>query len=492
MKPEADSQLGVLPLCRSFFEYLAEKGIVYCHWKSNYRLLEGLRGNADLDLLVDEGDERRFNESVGLFGMKRVLSPPEKRFPGMKDYLGFDVDSGELVHLHVHFKLVLGQQYIKNHHLNIERFVLSNTTRQLGVTVPIPELELLLLLIRAHLKVRVIDLWRGILSRPSFPYPEDITSELRWLSRKCERNVCRDVLARSGLPLSEACILGFLNKFKHGHQTARDILQLRHHIFDKLRPYQRKRAYLCITRSYWEALRRVYGVRRIFPVKKKTVPRAGKVVALVGADGSGKTTSSRDLEEWLSWKLRVRRLYFGIPKTWGLAVAAKLIEVVERVSEARCGAPLAPLLSSIACAMSTRRWVRIAKVRRRLSRRARDVANAGGIVIADRYPLRMFQCMDIPMDGPRVRKGNSGDVAKWADREEALYRDVVPPDYVFVLQASLDVLSERQDEMPFWRMKMKVEAVNSVGPAEGLHLVDSTRPYEEVLRELKRKIWDLL
>ena len=60
----------VLPVLRALFESLGRAGVRYCHWKSNWRLPETLRGETDLDLLVHRADTSRFLAVVGALRLK--------------------------------------------------------------------------------------------------------------------------------------------------------------------------------------------------------------------------------------------------------------------------------------------------------------------------------------------------------------------------------------------------------------------------------------
>src|SRR5438445_10737033 len=68
----------VLPVLRALFESLGRAGVRYCHWKSNWRLPETLRGETDLDLSVHRADTSRFRSAVGALAVKRGRgeSPP--------------------------------------------------------------------------------------------------------------------------------------------------------------------------------------------------------------------------------------------------------------------------------------------------------------------------------------------------------------------------------------------------------------------------------
>src|SRR5437879_13387463 len=62
-------QVRVLPGLRALFESLGRAGVRYCHWKSNWRLPETLRGETDLDLLVHRAHMARLLSVVGALGL---------------------------------------------------------------------------------------------------------------------------------------------------------------------------------------------------------------------------------------------------------------------------------------------------------------------------------------------------------------------------------------------------------------------------------------
>ncbi|HEX2141514.1 MAG TPA: hypothetical protein VHK28_04450 [Candidatus Limnocylindria bacterium] len=99
------------------FDVLEERAVRYCLWKSTTTLDVALAGRTDLDLLVHRSDAVALDAVARDLGFKPFLSHESRRFPGVEDLLGYDDESGRLVHLHVYYQLVLGQQYVKNHHL---------------------------------------------------------------------------------------------------------------------------------------------------------------------------------------------------------------------------------------------------------------------------------------------------------------------------------------------------------------------------------------
>ena len=119
----------------NLFQALHQRGVRYCHWKSNLRLEKSLRGQTDLDLLVDRKDSQGFTQILDSHNIKPILAAPGKRYPDVEDYLGLDPVSGKLFHLHVHYQLVLGEQFVKNYRLPLEAHFLDSVQWRHGVKV---------------------------------------------------------------------------------------------------------------------------------------------------------------------------------------------------------------------------------------------------------------------------------------------------------------------------------------------------------------------
>jgi hypothetical protein len=135
---QVGAPLGVLT---ELFAALEQEHVRYCHWKSTTGIPRGLSGLTDLDLLVDRADAGRFRTELERLSFKRLVSSPAAQYPGLEDQLGFDEATGKLVHLHVHYRLVLGAEHVKNHLLPIESAFLDRTQLRHGVRVPEPALE---------------------------------------------------------------------------------------------------------------------------------------------------------------------------------------------------------------------------------------------------------------------------------------------------------------------------------------------------------------
>ncbi|HEX6617024.1 MAG TPA: hypothetical protein VF046_12035, partial [Gemmatimonadales bacterium] len=174
----------VLGILRELFERLHAEGIRYCHWKSNEHLDASLIGRTDVDVLVDRSAIVPLTRLLGDSGFKRFVVKPGLGYPGIEDYVGFDRDSGALTHLHVHYQLTLGEKFLKGHRLPWEELYLS--TRVLdedrGVFVADPHLELVVLVLRAAMKLRARDFVIEAAGKPYFR--GGLAREFRWLASR--------------------------------------------------------------------------------------------------------------------------------------------------------------------------------------------------------------------------------------------------------------------------------------------------------------------
>jgi thymidylate kinase len=387
----------------------------------------------------------------------------------MRDRLGFDPESGGLLHLHVHEQLVLGAAGVKNHRIPIEALLLDDGRRVSGVRAPAPELELLLLAIRAPLKVsqmRILRRWRRDGTKT---LQSALVREMAFLLPDVDEARFREALAKAGLGLDGDEVLGFVRRACDSALTTPELQRFRRSVLRALRPHRRDPAAIAAARAVRARMLDSRAGRALVGPRGRRLPGPGHLFALVGADGSGKSTLAAELRAWLGWKLDVRDAYFGIPK------GSRRYRLLQRLRRGRRGGWL-----------DAERWLFVARQRLIQHRRARRHTRRGGVVIADRYPLPELWAPPEPMDGPRLASQGL------AGRERALYARIGPPDRTFVLRADLEVLRRREPRVEPGIHARKALAVNALEDSEVRSVVDANRPYEDVLLDLKRRIWALL
>ncbi len=475
----------MLDICKTLFENLNSQGIKYCHWKSNLYLDRSLAGKTDLDLLVHANDKDTFEELLDKLLIKRIISPAEKRFDGMDDFLGFDHIAGELIHLHVHYRLILGQRYIKNHHLPIEDLIFQNLTVKDNINIPCPEIELFLLIIRAHMKVDLFSLIKHGIKGPFehgyTAFPADIEKELSDLISRSNVEKLKEILKGTRLPLAEQLFTQFIKRFVAKDLKFNDIIQTQQMIFSGLKGFRRNKGVGIYLKYIYMVIKEILFNYMSVTSKKKKLPGVAKVISIVGADGSGKSTLVGDLNKWLSWKMSVRNYYHGIPKT----------NIVKMMSFAIYGFNKLRL-SFIANYIDCRLWVYIAKKRYDISVLSHVDSGKGDVVITDRLPMKEFENMKEPMDGPRLQKNSTGPGRHFSIAEMNYYNRIVPPDRIFVLRATIEELRRRKRDLDLILHKEKSEAVNAIKGNDHIVLIDANRPYSDAQLQVKRMIWEIL
>lgn len=475
----------MLQICEVFFDYLNLHKIRYCHWKSNSAIQKSLTGRTDLDVLIHREDKDKFLDAIKQHDIKKIISPPDKTFPNLEDYLGFDNETGKFIHLHVHYDLILGQKFIKNHHLPIEDLFFDNLILEGNVYMPCPELELMLLVIRANMKVDLLGLLKhaikDITSDNYTAYPRDIETELAQLIESSDKGKLFDLLAKSNLPLPESLFTNCIRKFSKNRLKAFDIFILQRQILKGLRAYRRDTGVKVEIKYLFLLLRNLPLITALFKPGKKTLTDTGKIISIVGADGSGKSTLVGDITNWLSWKLSVREYYYGIPKSRFNKLMFFVIRIADKFK-------LAVIRDLFECYL----WTRIAKNRAAINKQTFIDRCQNHLVVTDRFPLNDFQKMKEPMDGPRLNPGQNKLMEKCSESEKKYYDSLAMPDLVFVLKADVDVLRKRKTDLSYDTHSAKATAVNALPAAPGFIFVDVSQDYPTVLLEIQREIWKLI
>ena len=313
---------GTLDLVATLCGTLAAKKISYCHWKSNTFLERSASGDNDLDLLVNRIHAQCFTEIVYELGFKESRLPKNQELPGVRDYYGYDQESGRLVHIHAHFQLILGSDLSKNYRLPIEQAYLEASVQGELFRTPAPEFELLILVIRMVLKHST---WDSILIRHGQLSATE-RHELEDLSTPETLSMIETVLPNlPGLNrnLFDFCLKSlqpgcpYWKRVKAGGQLQKALRSCaRYPLLDDIILKFWRRVWLPI-------LRRVFGYE-----PKSRFSNGGLFISIVGGDGAGKTTVINELENWLSGIFEVKKLHMGKPAwSWTTTAVRGILKV---------------------------------------------------------------------------------------------------------------------------------------------------------------------
>jgi thymidylate kinase len=464
----------VIPLVRSLVGELAAADVRYCHWKSNTFLDRSATGENDLDVLVCRADGDRFEEVLRRLSFKEAVSSAP--LPGIFDWYGYDEEADRIVHAHVHYRLIVGDDLTKSYWLPLEDALLEGAAPRDGTfPVPRPEIELIALVVRLTLKHSALDAMltrRGAVPRSARAELDD----LRARSDAAEVDRLVDAhLPFVGVPLFRACEQALEpGCAMRARAAACRSLQR------AMRGCARRSQAADVTLKAWglvaERLPRRGGGKRL--------RRTGAVIAVVGADGAGKSTLVDDLVAWLG-PFRVKRFHLGKPP---VSPRRRLLEGAERIERRFRRRPtgdgaVRPLTATAAAAA-----VALARDRWRAHVRTRRFALEGGIAVCDRYPVPQLT----RMDAPRLQ-GAGGAAPRQVAREAALYAAIQPPDTLVVLRVDPEVaVARRRDEREDFVRSRNREVYETDWTGTPACVVDAGRPAAEVLAAVKRLVWDRL
>ncbi len=511
MSGKDPSRLEPLETVLRLFEALDDAGIHHCHWKSSAGIPEALAGRSDLDLLVDRGQSARFAACVGSLGFKRFISHSSRQLPGVEDWLGLDLPTRRLIHLHVYYELVLGEELVKNHRLPVEEVLLSNTVVQHGIRVPRPELELAILAVRALLKYR-----EDAFVRDALPFghrgglPKAIVDEVHELLGRTTAAAVSDVVDRHLPMLPTPVITGFLEVAASGRRDPRRLRRLRRQLERALLPYRRRgelallpvRAGAAVSRSRFARSARHLDERvRHRPSGRRKRPAAGgRAIAVIGIDGAGKSTVIDQLVETFGWRINVTTLYLGSARP-GLLTAASQATArgTRRLGgwlERRLGtrSPVVALAGRVAEVSTGVRAVAEARDRARRVTHGRRLAAAGWLVFFDRYPMPALRVGERSMDASRLPGGAAAGwlARRLAQRERAIYRAIPVPETLVVLRLDALTARSRKPAAP-QALDAKAQALEALGDGDAtMVVIDAAAPLENVLRQVTRVVWDRL
>lgn len=485
----------VLSLVKELCRVLQTADIVYCHWKSNAALEQSASGDNDLDLLVGRTDVQRFTETLCGLGFKPAHDPSEQPMPGVLDYYGYDKEADRFVHVHAHYRLLLGHDATKNYHLPIESSYLEDAVQGDLFRVPAPEFELVLLVIRMVLKHST---WDAILGRQGTLSAAE-RHEMAYLESQVSRpgvvGVLEEHFPYLDVQLFDACVQSlrpdcpFLIRVRTGQRLQ-----------SRLRAYARRSQALDV----WVKLRHrlVSGIqRRVFgrPSAKK-MASGGLMVALVGGDGAGKTTAVDSLQAWLSREFETRTVHLGKPP-WSKTTF--IVRGILKVGRSLglypfMRAPIRYTVDAGSIEFPGYPWllreVCTARDRYLSYVRARRFAVNGGLVICDRFPLSQVRLMD----GPQGERMTNPSDRNWfvrflIDLEKKYYQPITYPELLIVLRADPETAVRRKVDEDAASVRARSGEIWKVDwqqtPA---YVVDASRSEVEVLTELKALLWSYL
>jgi hypothetical protein len=473
--------------------------VSYCYWKSSRRLDAILAGAGDIDLLVARNHQHRVQAILLDRDFKAFPSVGDRDHPAVLSFLGYDERGGQLIHIHLHFRLIVGEKLFRNYRIPWEEAVLSRALGHpiLPIRILDPTSEAVLLVVRACLELRRLDPMTYWLWQPTM---RKFALDRAALGQVVNRTQLRDLAA--GLLSAELAEL--VADALYSEQPLEGLVRLRRRMRKHCAAYRSYNALEVRMRNAGRALLWIAGSlnKHVLHAPRpwnRRAPGGGCLVAILGVDGSGKSTSVATTRAWLGSKVDVVPIYFGTGDgrpslwLWPFKVSMPLIRRVlgsksRLTAYGKIAAPAARPFYSLLLTV----WaVAVAADKRKKLIAARRGANRGLIVLADRYPQNQILGFN---DGPLLARLTV--VPHWLRRfEGAAYAlgGRLPPDLVIKLVVRPETAARREPEMDPAIIPKRIKALQRLEfPGARVVCVDAERPQAEVIRAIKHEIWRLV
>ena len=394
----------------------------YVSWKNNQELADALNGQSDLDIFVPLKVRSSFIRCAQRLRWIQLVNPV-----ALHPWTGhfYNLDSDHMPHhIHVYFKLVTGESWIKEYVLPLENLMITGRTRDSlqNIWVLNDTNQAYFFAIRHLLKA-------GSLSS-RFLYSKKIDSY-------------RDEWHRCGRTIESLPNLGSikLNNFAQGSG-------LTNYNFEKPTVWTAMKFRFSLSpllRLPWWSLpaRRVGSfytrtMNKLIFDKKKLFINSGLILVIAGVDGSGKTTMLAEIDRVLSDFLTVRRYSLGRPQHRFLEMIARLVLRRTQLGKDQFKGNKTPKNQTL---MSVIPSTVLSLLRLRMAKKALRTAMKGQLALVDRWPTDINGMMD----GPRIGiNTESAMMIRLCSRiEHWAYQRMPKADVCFFLDVPVDQLISR-------------------------------------------------
>jgi thymidylate kinase len=216
--------------------------------------------------------------------------------------------------------------------------------------------------------------------------------------------------------------------------------------------------------------------------------RGGRLFALLGGDGSGKSTCTAELRRWLAPHFHVSTAHLGRPPR---SATTLLIGGIRKVYRAICRAFAGPASEDGTGVLDLLRHVCTARDRYHLFLKSRRFATAGGVALCERYPVPQNRLLVGPEIARLVGHGRDTPLARRLMRaEQAYYGRITPPDVILVLLVEPEIAVQRKTTEPPDYVRARARIMwETDWTGTGAHLVDANQQLGSVVADLKTLIW---
>ena len=413
-------------------------GIKLAVWKNRNKIEESLGGGFNIDILVLEEYKEEFEDVMSEFNFFEA-DLIRKRIPNVTHYFSFT--RGKPLHVHVYYRMITGESSLKEFDLPLVDYVLKNATRDpvFGLHVVNDEASCYLFLLRHYLKSGSIMGRRGYKGKA--------------VREKEDFGVSDDLLKAVSFSSDPLKILSFLkpSDYLDGALPERSAsIRIRWH----LRKFLRKSSWRFFFGRNFPVLLRILRIFRSRVKAKKRLFPEGKVIAISGAEATGKSTMVELLAKNFGQEFNVIKKHTGKPPlcltlvvNLSLKALKKMIGSRSLNGSATTGAgggvqKLGKRQSMIKRVLSVMLSLEVGVSRLMLTKDLIRKAGKGSLVVTDRWPSSERG----KMDGPRIDPGGGRLEDLSSKLEKWIYQKIPNANYCLLFSVPLALAIKRNQE----------------------------------------------
>lgn len=497
----------MLEVCKQLFTQWNDSGVGYCHWKSNEHLMEGLDGETDLDVFVRPSDKSLAESLLSQTGYIECITQKEHRYPNVFEWIGFDSGTGHLVHVHLHYQIITGTKYCKEYIFPCDDLIISTRVVDPDTNVYItdPNLEIIILYCRIALKSS---------NKKHIKPDKSSIREIDYLRPRIDKDkvllYCKQQIKGLGEGLFQLIIkeeldeAGWYRVYKMAEKWLRPYRKYsKIHVFLRFNYYKTRNIFILVAnRKLGRCI-----------INRKTFPTCNLSICLLGQDGSGKSTVTKELEKWLNWKIEAHRFYLGSGDHYnGLLkrFLSKAVKIKHRNDVKKTDASDQTIYPKInkkkkkniknffTAILVSKNHLNVARRAYKEVKKAEKYRQHGGIPLFDRFPQTQF---DGIYDGPKIRSYyietglNFALVRLMAKREQMCVEKIqhYQPALVFKLLLSPEESIHRKPFENLMNVSRKHEITKQLQfPKSKVIIIDAEQDYEKEILFIKNEIWNMI
>jgi thymidylate kinase len=477
-----------------FFQTLKNRQICCCIWKGSCDITDVLYCDDDIDLLVDRSKSKEVLDALNEYNFKRVHGGKDRSQLGVEEYYAYDEELKKYVHIQLYFQLIIGERLIENYHLPIEKHMLDSVVYESGLPLVSPEFEIIVFVIRKYIQKN-----NTYVLRPgsSNKISKDVKSEIKYLTEKSDINIVIESL-ESFFPVLDKKLF---NNCVDNMTDDISILQwitLRKKIIHALKPYKRKSSgmatLLWLYRRFLIAREKI-----LFSSNVKKIPIGGGVsIAIVGSDGSGKSSAIDYLSSWLGSVFKVRYFHMGRPKpsliTSLLSRGAKMLLPIacKQYNRGEAGMIFSAEWPRFLSWIPVFLMLSIARDRYKLFSKIQKETNKGCISLIDRYPVKEITQMDCA----RIHTlANQNWIVNYMSMlEQRYYKKMIQTDLTILLIVDSEVAAMRQPGDGYEYVIRRATEIKSIALelSDKFDVIDTNVTIEQVQSKLRTLLWKVV